>query len=183
MSSWMISMVMSIMLTSTSRRGRSWNFRNPSRLARTVTSSSVPVTSRSERRRSSISRRGWCRELEPHLSNRGNGGAQWNTAGLHKATSLPQKLQSPELVMTRAKSRTASNCRARVGQPFRVSSRKRGLHHPGNGRRSQRAIGAKRPSQEGATTKGRAATLRMTFLHIRGRAASGGLARRCRARA
>ena len=39
-----ISTVMSIMLTSTSRRGRSWNFKNPSRLARSVTSSSVPMT-------------------------------------------------------------------------------------------------------------------------------------------
>ena len=31
-----ISVLMSISLTSTSRRGRSWNFRNPSRLARRV---------------------------------------------------------------------------------------------------------------------------------------------------
>jgi hypothetical protein len=38
-----ISALMSIWLTSTSRRGRSWNFRKPSRLARKVASSSVPV--------------------------------------------------------------------------------------------------------------------------------------------
>jgi hypothetical protein len=35
---------MSILLTLTSRRGRSWNFWKPSRLARSVTSSSAPVT-------------------------------------------------------------------------------------------------------------------------------------------
>jgi hypothetical protein len=38
-----ISVLMSILLTSTSRRGRNSNFRKPSRLARKVTSSSTPV--------------------------------------------------------------------------------------------------------------------------------------------
>jgi hypothetical protein len=37
-----ISIDMSTLLTSTSRRGRNWNFKNPSRLARSVTSSSMP---------------------------------------------------------------------------------------------------------------------------------------------
>src|SRR5688572_11880397 len=37
-----ISVLVSTLLTSTSRRGLSWNFRKPSRLARNVTSSSIP---------------------------------------------------------------------------------------------------------------------------------------------
>ena len=37
-----ISALMSTLLTSTRRRGRSTNFRKPSRLARSVTSSSMP---------------------------------------------------------------------------------------------------------------------------------------------
>ena len=37
-----MSVDMSTLLTSTRRRGRSWNLRNPSRLARSVTSSSMP---------------------------------------------------------------------------------------------------------------------------------------------
>ena len=37
-----MSVLMSTLLTSTRRRGRSWNLRKPSRLARNVTSSSMP---------------------------------------------------------------------------------------------------------------------------------------------
>src|SRR5262249_34649050 len=37
-----ISVDMSTLVPSTSRRGRSWNFKKPSRLARSVTSSSMP---------------------------------------------------------------------------------------------------------------------------------------------